>query len=110
MSNTAKKNYEWTLEAKQNQGNLQLRWSTTDCIRAMNGRVVIYNGDKFPQNPGKDIKAWQWTDNPDLHGVWQTDFTWGSNWYCAIIGNPNKACSNASELYIVKLITVDNEI
>ncbi|MEP0266873.1 hypothetical protein [Dokdonia sp.] len=92
--------YEWTLEAYENQGNLWLKWTTDAPFRAQQGQLHVYSGNDFPSNPQDETKAWKW--DTDKNNPWDTGQRWGTGWHCAWIAEKP---SNGPYTYVVKIIT-----
>lgn len=92
--------YEWTLEAYENQGKLWLRWSTNAPFRAQQGQIHVYSGNTFPSDPQDDPEKWLW--DTDSKNPWNTGLTWGTGWHCAWIAEEP---SNGPYTYVTRLIT-----
>ena len=92
--------FNWSLEAYEEHGNLHLKWNTTAPFRAQQGWVCVYSKEEFPVNPNDNKKKWSW-DNENKP-AWDTGLPWGTGWYCAYIA---EASPNGPYVYFMKLIT-----
>jgi hypothetical protein len=93
--------YTWTLQAKQQHGNLFLMWNTNAPFRAQQGQITVYKGTSFPPNPQGNVAKWSW-DDQNTAG-WDTGLPWGSDWCCAWIAQKG---SSGPYVYGVQLTTV----
>jgi hypothetical protein len=99
--------HDWCLEAYALRGTLWLRYKTTAPFRAQQGRIVVYNGGSFPQNPLNDVKVSRWDSNPPAPSPWNTGLDpSGGGWYCAWIAEKiNTAPNDDNYTYVVQLVT-----
>ncbi|MCG8472468.1 MAG: hypothetical protein MI742_11490 [Desulfobacterales bacterium] len=97
--------YEWTLEAYEQQGNLWIRWTTNAPFRPKQGQIHVYNNEVFPDNPQDQTKKWTW-DNLN-NTPWDTGLAWGSGWHCAYIAEKyeDQGGSNWSYRYLEQVVT-----
>lgn len=95
-------NYEWTLTAYEQQGNLWLSWSQSAPFRAQQDKIEVYTS--WPSNPDSNAKAWTWADLDNT--PWDSGLRWGSDWHCARIA---QSPPNDGYVYVNQLITQENE-
>ena len=92
------------LEAKNEQGLLVLSWNRDTEFRLMHGKVVIYNGEGFPQNPDHNIREFKYDDV--LENPWNTNLPYGPGYYIARTAQGLKPNSPDHEYHrIVDLVT-----
>ena len=98
--NTAQ--YQWVLEAYQQQGTLWLKWSTTAPFRAQQGQISVYQGEFFPSNPQDNRSKWSWDNENGGGSGWNTGLPWGTGWHMAWIAQRSP---NGPYTYVVHLVT-----
>ena len=98
---SATEQYQWTIAAYEERGNLWLKWETNSPFRAQQGQLHVYNNSSFPNNPQDDTKAWFWDTNSPTN-TWDTGLPWGTGWYCAWIAEKP---ANGPYTYVVQTIT-----
>jgi hypothetical protein len=103
---TVKANYEWTLTAYEDFGNLWLQWDTNAPFRAQQDQIVVYKGF-WPTDPATNSVALTWSDPGSNTKGWDTGLRYGSGWHCARIA---QSPPNGKYVYFVKLITKYNSL
>lgn len=91
----------WTLEYENRQGNLWLRWTSSNSVRPQQGKIEVYQNG-WPSNPDSDAKAWTWDDK--VGDWWDSGLNYGPGWYCAYICE-NYSGNGGGYRYLIQVVT-----